>query len=277
MNIRRITILFALLSPTALGAQRAPGYDGTFPSERAQQALRDAAKTPWQDTLAVAGGGTWSLHAGGVTPHTLGPCRGDALELRTVDTKGPHLRLVRDHLAICLPSTTDGDVAATLRWLGRPVPDGVTGEPTANWKRAAARVAALGPETAGLRAALVADPERSGRLELVLWKVGTDPGPVTGTARLTMDGTPFPLRFVWPPKADPGAGRSHLQLAAGSTFVHTIDVEAMLREAGREQLAPGVWPLRVVLAITAPGGPDLELATPILELRVPEPNGGKAR
>jgi hypothetical protein len=153
----------------------------------------------------------------------------------------------------------------------------VAGEPTPNWKRAAARVAALGPECAGLRAGLVADPARSGRLELVLWKVGTDPAPVTGTAQLTMDGTPFPIQFVWPPKADPGAGRSHLQLAPGSTFVHTIDVDTMLSDAGRERLAPGAWPLQLVLAIAAPGRPDLTLATPILELRVTEPEGRKAR
>jgi hypothetical protein len=277
MSSPRRTFLALLLSAAAAFAQQAPppGYGGSFPSERAQQALRDAMATPWEDTKTVAGGGTWQLRNGGVTPHALGPCRGDVMEARTAETKGPHLRLVRDHLAICFPTTTDGDVAATLRWLGRPVPEGIAGEPTANWTRAAARLAALGPEAAGLRAGLLADPTARARVELVVWKVGTDAEPVSGTAVLKMDGTPIPVRFAWPPKAEVGADKSHLRLAPGSTFVHPLDVDALLRDRGRESLPPGTWPLQLVLTVDTAGQRAPALTTAILELRVPEAGAGK--
>lgn len=268
MNIARRTFVLAVLSlAAALRAQLPPGYDGTFPSERAQQALRDAMATPWEDTKNVAGGGTWKLERGGVTPHALGPCRGDVMEMRTAETKGPHLRVVRDHLAICLPTTTDGDVAATLRWLGRPVPDGVTGEPTASWKLAAARVAALGPEVAGMRIGLVAT-DRPRHVELFVWKVGADQEPFTGKATLEIAGTTLPLRFLWPAKQDADAATSALRLKSGSTFVEALDVDALLAAAGEPELAPGEHEARVTFTAAGGASPAFELRTLALVVEV---------
>ena len=67
-TLRHAFLLACLSLPASLAAQQPPGYDGTFPSERAQQALRDTMTRPWQDEQKVLGGGEWQLTNGGVTP-----------------------------------------------------------------------------------------------------------------------------------------------------------------------------------------------------------------
>lgn len=218
--------------------------------------------TEWEDKGNLLGGGKWKISSGGVTPHTLGPTRGNTLELRTADTKGPHLCLVREHLAINFPSTSDGDVAATLRWLGQSAPAGLVAEPTAAWQLAAARIQALGSPEAGLRAGLCADAERPNHVELLLWNVADRKSAVTGIASLVVDGVPLPTVVKWPPKAELGAGNCHLALAPGSTFRQSFALDALMKEhakdPGKANLAAGPHEIEFVLQV------DPTAATPIV-------------
>lgn len=252
-------------------AQRAPGYEGSLPSERAQQALRELDGRPWEDKKGLLGGGTWQLHGGGVTPHALGPNRGDVMEMRSAVTKGPHLRVVREHLAVSLPTTTDGDVAATLRWLGQSVPEGIEGEPTANWRLAAARVEALGPVAGGLRAGLTVDAEQKHTIDVLVWQVDAPAQAVTGTARVEVDGTVLPLTLVWPAKRGPGDGKSRIALNAGSTLLQQVDLDAALAAAGKPKLAPGKHVVELVLEGTDAAGTAFALRSNKLELEVAAP------
>lgn len=275
-----LPFLGLLAAPLAQDPAPPPGYSGTFPSEAAQEVLRGFASKPWEDKDKRLGGGTWQLQAGAVTPHALGPCRGDVMVMRETTVKGPHLRLWRDHLGVCFPTTTDGDVAATLRWLGQEVPAGIAGEPTPAWRRAAARLDALGlggtaAEVAGLRAGLVVDPERPRCVELVLWKTGTGKEPVTGKAALKVDGEGMAIDLVWPVKKEAIAGRSELVLAPGNTFVRTLDVDELLKGKGKPELQEGVRLLQFEMTCRAGTGTEAVLATPRLQLMIAGPNGVK--
>jgi hypothetical protein len=245
------SLVFAVALAAPVAAQERPGYSGTFPSAAGQQALADVAKREWVDTAGRVGGGTWQLHAGAVTPHPLGPGRGDVMEMRSAETKGPHLRLVREHLAINLPTTSDGDVVATLRWLGETVPVGLVGEPTPAWRLAIARLEGLGDETLGHRAVITGIADARGSVEMLVWNVGAVREPMTGTAQVVVDGQPLPVALVWPPKADPGNGKSHLELAPGSTLHQRVDVAALLAAAGKPKLGTGEHKIEFVFAVAA--------------------------
>jgi hypothetical protein len=275
--------LVTVLAAAAFAPAQGPGYDGPFPSERGKAAVRDLVGTQWKDDKNLVGGGTWRIEDGKVTPYAFGPARGDMIELRCCEAKGPHLRLVRDHLAVCLPAATDGDVAATLRWLGRPVPEGLGGDTSEGWLKAVGRLAALGPEVGGVRLGLLADadPMRRKHAELVVWQVGAPAEPLVGSAELRIGRTTVPIRIVWPAKPDPGAGKSSLRLPAGSTHVQTFDVEELLAANGHAPLAGGTNVLRVVWtreptdppaaaasASPGPSGRAIVVETPPLELRV---------
>lgn len=250
---------------------RGPGYSGTFPSAAGQEALRTIATEGFEDKEGRLGGGKWQAHAGAVTPHALGPARGDVMELRSVVTKGPHLRLVQGHLAICLPTATDGDVAATLRWLGKPVPAGIVGEPTAAWRQAVARVEALGAPVAGHRAAVTAIADKPGSVDLLLWKVDTREGSVAGRAHLLVDGQQLPVAVVWPSKAKAAGGESVLSLKPGSTYDQILDVNALLVANGKPALVDGDHDIEFVLAMD--GMDPVELRSQRRKLTV----GAKAR
>ncbi len=261
----------------ALRAQLPPGYDGTFPSAAAQQVLRELTKTRWEDTKKVAGGGTWQLHDGGVTPHALGPCRGDVMDVHAAETKGPHLRLVREHLAICLPTTTDGDVAATLRWLGRAVPAGVAGEPTAAWRTALARVEGLGAETEGFRLGIALDAERPDRITLVVWKTGLRKSGITGHLALRVGSAELPLQLEARPADRRDDGRSSFLLKLGATFVHEVDVAALLRANGGDPADATTHALQLVMRVDVASGPRPELTSARISQRrapVPKPRAG---
>ncbi len=267
-----VSTFLALLDGAA--AQRPPGYEGTLPSECAQEALGELIGGTWEDKKGLLGGGTWQLLSGGVTPHALGPNRGDVMEMRSAVTKGPHLRIVRDHLAVSLPTASDGDVAATLRWLGQAVPAGIEGEPTANWRLAAARVEALGAAAAGLRAGLTVDPEHKHSIEVLVWQVDALAQAVSGTAQVKVDGTSLPLALVWPAKPNPAEGKSRIALKAGSTLLQQVELDALLAAAGKPKLAPGKHEVEFVLEGIDAAGAAFVLRSKKLELG--EAASGKA-
>ena len=260
---------FVLVIASGVVAQKAPGYDGTFPSAAGKAALATLRSEPWMDKDKRVDGGSWRIDDGGVTPFTPGPCAASGYELRTAVGHGPHLRLTNGTLAISVPAATDGDVAATLRWLGKEVPAGVAGEPSAVWRTAMARVDALGPASNGLRAGLRVG-DKPGQFELLLWNVGEEKCDVRGTASLRVDGSAVALPVQWPPKAKAGDGNFVLQLAVGSTFVVPVDVAAVVRGGGLAALAKGEHVLEFAVVFATADGKPLDLRSKAVKFVVGE-------
>ncbi|HEX6812572.1 MAG TPA: hypothetical protein VF384_13180 [Planctomycetota bacterium] len=249
-----------------------------MPSEAGEAAARALVGQKWEDPDGRLGGGTWRIEHGGVTPHPLGPGPATRIEMRTAETKGPNLRLVREQLAVSFPITTDGDVAAMLRWLGKPAVAGVAGEASANWQLAAARIEALGPAVHGWRAGLC-QRGKPGQIEVVLWNVGGTRAHVTGRATLTVGATSLPLPMRWPkskPRQVPTQGECMLQLEHGSALYYPADVGGMLAANGKPALADGVHELELALRLdVAEGEAAAELRSKKLQLTVGAAASGK--
>lgn len=275
----RPLLVLALATPLAAQLPR-PGYDGPLPSAAADAVIGKLRGTTWEDTANRFGGGTWRIDWGGVTPHALGPARGDMIEMRSTNAHGPHVRLTQATRAVCLPTRSDGDVVALLHLLDRPVPKGLAGEPSPEWQRALARMAALGEASAGLRAGLLRDPGQDLKVELLFWNIGDTSSALLGTAQLLVDGVALPLELRWPPKAEVAAGSSLLALEPGSTYEQQIDVRALAKAHGKTAiLRPG--PHMVELLLQPEPGEQEEPAAPLrsrkltVEIAEKPPRGDK--
>lgn len=227
----------------------APGYGGTFPSPAGKQALEELYGTVWEDEDKLLGGGEWRIERGGVTPHPLGPGRGDVMEMRSAGTKGPHVRLVQGRLAFFFPTRSDGDVAELFRLLGRKVAADLEGEPSPELEAALAGLRGLGEKVRGIRVGVAATAPRAGRnprVRILVWNCSDEPVAWTGSAELRVDGTPVAVELRWPPKLEAPGGASRLRLEPGSTYELETEVAALA--------APG--PHELQLALIAP--PDKE-------------------
>jgi hypothetical protein len=260
-----------------------PGYSGTWPSRTGDAALRSLCASPWVDEQKRVGGGEWKVARLPPTLFSGGPGPSERIEIHSVTGKGPHVQLTRGALALSFPVMSDGDVAATLRWLGRPVPEDLVGEAGPQWRLAADRVAALGAPGADVRVGLRCG-EKPGQVEILVWNVGDAKVDVRGTTTLVVDGVPLPLPLRQPPKADPGTGNCALALESGSLFVLELDVAAHVRASAKPALAPGTREIELLLTRAAANG-----ASPVVvrsrrigfavasvsEPKVPEPKAGK--
>jgi hypothetical protein len=241
MIATRLAVALLLAPCTLLAQARPPGYDGPFPSADGEKALAAVRGEEWEDSTNRFGGGAWQIERGGVTPHPLGPARADVSEMRSATVKGPHVRLVQATRAVCVPTRCDGDVVALLRLLGKDVPEGLDGEPSAEWQQAMERMQALGGRANGMRVGLLRSPGKDAVLRLLFWNAGDEKSKLRGTAYFLVDGTALSVEVRWPPKVEVPAETSALDLEPGSTFEHVVDLRvlaaqepAVLGEQSRE-------------------------------------------
>jgi len=255
--------LSALLFVSCLGAHgllaqesgpptgRGPGYYGNWPSPHGQQIVRDLSGVRIDDEAGYFGGGKWELQWGGVTLHPLGPGRSDALELRSVRTKGPHVMLSRGKCAFYLPTRSDADIAALLALLGRPVDAQLEpGSVSPEWQMAIGRIEGLGAEQYGLRVGV--EPDVVGEsVRVRVWNVSNRMRVLAGDVSLQVtrgprlkkgdgpllsgpagppkfDGLALPVSLRWPPQVESSDGRSYVRLEPGSVYESSIHVGALV-------------------------------------------------
>ena len=226
-------------------APPAIGVNSMFASAAGLRAI--AGLGTWEDRDGRLGGGSWRIDYESTTPYGCGPDQTKVHAARIWSRLGPRLQLRQGNHQVCFPLESDGDVRATLIWLGKPVPDDVRGEPGVGWQITRQIVDNLGPVADGLRAsAFVADykptVDKPTVVQVVIWNCSAERVVRLGSPAVLWDGVRLPVEVRWPPKdaAEVDTKGNFVALDPGFVFEGQFDLrEIASSPSSADLLRPG--------------------------------------
>ena len=219
----------------------APGYRGSWPSDRGKEVLERMSGGVFQDVDDQLGGGQWLLELSwSDLPHPVGPGPLNVAGVTWSDSQGPHVILRRNRGrragpgALFLPTRCDGDVAALRELLGQPREKALkTTAVSKAWQRAMSVVLGLGEERHGVRVGLV--PGSAGnRVTVLIWNVGEEVLEVQKQGQVQVGKLQLPIALMQGPGvAAREQARASVRIAPGAVFAETVDLVALAKAEGR--------------------------------------------